>query len=159
MRCDSGGFSAIFRVPGEESRRFTQYVQMMDIAPTVAGLTGVQASQYWQGTSHTSAIRAGVDTSSVVYTEYGHSKAVIDKGGLKLILGEQESPLLFDLNVDPGETKNLANERSADLGRLKAVLNRNFNMSMEAASQFEAAAPVAVDDAHMDEMKALGYVE
>jgi choline-sulfatase len=149
----------IFRVPGVPAQRLTQYVQMMDIGPTLAGLTRITASENWHGKDQAPAIQTGANTSQIVYSEYAHSKIVIDPSGLKLILGEKESPLLFDLNVDPLETKNLANERTGDLARLKAAVNRTFNQTMEDASKFSVAAPVAVDDAHMDEMKALGYVE
>jgi arylsulfatase A-like enzyme len=149
----------IFRVPGIQAQRLSQYAQMMDIAPTLATLTGVQPSEHWHGMDQAAAIRTGANTKQIVYTEYGHVKAVIDPSGLKYILGEKESPLLFDLKVDPGETKNLASERTGDAARLRTALNRTFNSSMEDSAKFEAAAPVTVDDAHMDEMKALGYVE
>jgi arylsulfatase A-like enzyme len=149
----------IFKVPGVKAQRLSQYVQMMDIGPTLASLTGVQASGQWQGKNQSPAILKGENTSQIVYSEYGHSKTVIDPSGLKLILGEKESPLLFDLTVDPLESKNLAGERSGDLARLQAAAKRTFNQSMEAAAQFSVAAPVSVDDAHMKEMKALGYIE
>ena len=149
----------IFYVPGVPAQRLTQYVQMMDIGPTLAGLTRMNASENWHGKDQSPAIQTGANTSQIVYSEYAHSKIVIDPSGLKLILGEKESPLLFDLRVDPLETKNLASERSGDLARLKAAVNRTFNQSMADADKFSIAAPVAIDDAHMDEMKALGYVE
>jgi arylsulfatase A-like enzyme len=149
----------IFKVPGVKAQRISQYVQMMDIGPTLTTLTGVKASTQWQGKDQAPAILKGENTSQVVYSEYAHTKMVIDPNGLKLILGEKESPLLFDLKVDPLESKNLAGERSGDLARLKAAVSRTFNQSMEAADQFSVAAPVAVDEAHVDEMKALGYIE
>jgi len=149
----------IFRVPGVKGQRLEQYAQMMDIAPTVTGLTGVSPSPAWHGMNQADAIRTGADSAQSVYTEYGHSKSLIDASGLKLILGEKISPLLFDLKADPGELKNLASSRPDDVKRLQGEIKRIFDMSMKEASNFSAAAPVTVDDATVDKMKAIGYVD
>jgi hypothetical protein len=70
--------------------------------------------------------------------------------------GRDRQALLYDLAADPGETRDLAAERPAELRRLLADLRR-FRAAGEAAAA--EARGVELDEKIEEELRALGYVE
>jgi arylsulfatase len=95
-------------------------VQLMDIAPTVLECAGVPVPERWEAKSLTPALVPGAEESirDVVYSELGrdhiqpYSEYLVMRRDqdwkIVYYLGE-EAGELYDLNADPGETKNLWN--------------------------------------------------
>jgi len=87
---------------------------------------------------------------------------LLREGDLKLVTSSKGDALLYDLAVDPEETRDLAAERPADLARMQARL-----AEVAAALELPALdAPLAVgedapelDDATRERLRALGYAE
>jgi len=87
---------------------------------------------------------------------------LLREGSLKLVALSTGEHLLYDLAADPGETRDLASERPADLARMVARLE-------EARAQLDLPAldaPIAageqapeLDEATKEQLKALGYAE
>lgn len=101
-------------------------------------------------------LRKGAPAPAPVYSEtslpataYGWSalRAVTD-AGLRYV--EAPRPELYDLAADPGETRNLAADRPADVARLKALV------AARSASPRTAPA-IVLDPAHAEALRSLGY--
>jgi hypothetical protein len=88
---------------------------------------------------------------------------VFRDGPLKLVETSKGERWLFDLAADPGETRDVASERPADLARVAARLEE---MSvaiglppLDTPLLAEGAAQPDVDEATRARLQALGYVE
>jgi arylsulfatase A-like enzyme len=109
-------------VPGNVARRISRRVSMVDVAPTVMELAGLAADPRARGQSLVPELFGSdlaerpilVDQPKNPY--YPLRRAFIDQGYKLIHTPSLESYLLFDLNHDPGETKDLA-ESNPDLMR------------------------------------------
>jgi hypothetical protein len=81
---------------------------------------------------------------------------------LKLVTSSKGDALLYDLAADPGETRDLAAERPADLARMQARLaevSAEIGLpAIDAPLATEGAAP-ELDAATRERLRELGYVE
>lgn len=149
---------AVWAGPGVPVGRLKHYTQAIDIAPTLADLTGVPKGRYWMGNSQADAMKTGKARTDVVYSEYVGMKMVIDAAGLKLITGDGPDKL-FDLTKDPGEKNNLAAARPADVTRLKALAEQRAAKGKELAAKFPLEAPKQLSTEEIEMLRALGYTE
>ena len=82
-------------------------------------------------------------------------------GSMKLIEASDGTDYLFDLEADPGETRDLASSDRAEVARLKGELNR-WRAAVAVpgidAPLADVAAP-AIDPAAQERLRQLGYVE
>ena len=80
---------------------------------------------------------------------------------MKLIEASDGTDYLFDLEADPGETRDLASSDRAEVARLKGELNR-WRAAVAVpgidAPLADVAAP-AIDPAAEERLRQLGYVE
>jgi arylsulfatase A-like enzyme len=113
----------VVTLPGSETRRVaTAAVSTADIPATVLALSGV-GSEGVQGTSLLGLARGEADKRPPLVLSGSNRAAVIDHP-LKLIVIERkkkERLLLFDLALDPKESKDLSESRPEDLTRLRAL--------------------------------------
>jgi arylsulfatase A-like enzyme/Tfp pilus assembly protein PilF len=148
--------------PELEGRVVPGPVGLVDVLPTVAGLTGLRLPAEVQGASLVPALlgRAG-PRARPVYSEtyyprfhYGWSelRAILD-GGRKLILAP--APELYDLEADPGEATNLAGERPDVVADMRAAANSLIRESSRGAID---SASAGVDAETREKLAALGYV-
>lgn len=138
-------------------------VRLVDIMPTALDLLGVQSQAAMDGRSlvplMTGAVREmGLESySEALYPlhHFGWSDLrSLREGRFKLIAAPR--PELYDLADDPGETKNLYDERRALGDRMYARLDE---MEAEwAKSDRGKPAPVDVDPDAKARLAALGYV-
>jgi len=87
---------------------------------------------------------------------------LIRDGDLKLVARSDGESLLYDLAVDPGETRDLAAERPEDLARMRALHARlESELSLPALAGERAVGEDApeMDDATRESLRALGYLE
>jgi arylsulfatase A-like enzyme len=172
----------IVRWPGHLAPRIEkQPVQILDLAPTLLALTGTeQAGAHFQGRSIASLLRAIPEGGREpgerpVYLYRRHysgaesaqgelADGIVAKGekfGLrlgdwKLIEGpEEESLELFDLAVDPGETRNRALTEPERLREMRAGLADWRRLYGDAG----ASEPRSIDDEDRARLEALGYAE
>lgn len=162
----------ILRWPGQISPGVVSPgpVMLTDISPTVLGLVGATAREGAQGQSIASILRGsgeveaerpihlyrrpyeGGEVVEGVYAE--GQKFGLRRGRWKLIEGAEEGTLeLFDLEADPGERINLAEQEPEVLARLRGEIQawrRAHTRSVD------AVLPSAEDRARLE---ALGYSE
>jgi len=149
----------IFRIPGVEPRVIEPWVQMIDIAPTVVDLVGVDAGPNWVGHSHAEPIRSNQPVPGrVVSSELARERTLITADGLKILLGHG-APRLYDLGADPGETENLAKKRPEDLNRLRKMLRRRFSEAKKLRNRFAPAEQAELSPDQVEALIALGYLE
>jgi len=127
----------VFDLPGRTvpGRAVATPVSHIDLAPTVLDLLGLPAERRHTGRSLAPALAGGVVPPTAVYSE-GRYAAAVRVGDLRLIVHSREDDIrprarvgrgggplplyeLFDLAVDPNETRNLALE---DDDRLEPML-------------------------------------
>ena len=85
-------------------------VDLLDLAPTIADLLGLQAPKEWQGRSLVPVIDDPQPPPTLVVSYLGDGSHAAILGNYKLILGPGrtvDSQRLYDLAADPGETRDL----------------------------------------------------
>jgi arylsulfatase A-like enzyme len=123
----------IFKLPGRAGgKRVADRVSSIDVMPTVLDLLDVRVpervSRQLRGRSLVPAMLGEPVSRDVFsetdYREYTYKRSVITPDGWKLIYTlETKSRELYDLNTDPGETKNLA---AADPSRADELQRKVF---------------------------------
>ncbi len=104
-------------VPGAQSRQVAEPTSNLDITPTLAALAGVSLEEVAPWTDGESLVPAmgGETRTSPVLMEYAAEGSeaplvAIREGQYKFIHCELDAPQLFDLDADPEELTNLAND-------------------------------------------------
>jgi arylsulfatase A-like enzyme len=109
-------------------------VHMVDLAPTLAGLAGMNVEGPLQGRDRSSelleAVQVGADNSTnahevFAYNErppYLYSLRVGDWKVIERVVEDQPAWSLFHLPSDPGEQRNRAQDAPDDFGRMRLAL-------------------------------------
>jgi choline-sulfatase len=109
----------IIRVPGRKAGECRAMVELLDIGPTIAELTGTVLG-YPQCGRSVASLPDGAVHRDVVFSEYDREVMVCD-GRWKMVVNAAGRPyLLFDLKNDPDEQLNLAG--AASVSRREAEL-------------------------------------
>jgi choline-sulfatase len=151
----------MMRWPGkiENSRRISDLVEMIDIFPTVLHLMGLPAPKGLQGIDLEPLLRRqlGAHGRDTVFSEYlENEEAMIRSTHYKLIVGtgrrlrqdgyQPRLPLplpgpyqrLYDLDHDPGETRDLGNDNDPRLARVKEdLIDQMYNRIMSTWGELE----------------------
>ena len=150
--------------PVAEGRQAT-VVRLIDVAPTILDFLGIKQPRFWEGQSLLPLVRGEEEGHRLAFggsLVYYQERKSIREGRHKYILtprtGEEE---LYDLEADPLETVNLAGREPDLAARLRATLERHLEEQRELAERFPSlvTAEDEVDDRHIEELKALGYVQ
>jgi len=136
--------------------------RLLDVAPTILSASGATKPEAWQGAD----LAAGIPDVRAAFAEEDHEGNIITavrKGSIKLIRAQPDNPRglpeveLFDVEGDPGEQRNLAAEREAEIADLdQEILAISTGASEEAVA---SAGDVDMDDATRERLRALGYIE
>jgi arylsulfatase A-like enzyme len=84
------------------------------------------------------------------------------EGSLKLVISSKGDALLYDLAADPGETRDLAAERAADVAHMQARLaaaSAEIGLPALEAPLGEGGGAPELDAATREQLRALGYTE
>ncbi len=156
-------------------RRIRTPVSQVDVASGLVDLLGIADPFPRQGRSWLPLLVSEPEEPWVCYAEESNTLVAdelgaVRRGRFKLIwsLNEGQTPRfrLFDLEKDPGEQRDLANERSdvvqamiTQRNRLREQMN-TLDSALEAAgfSPVGAGQPVELDAAALEELQALGYL-
>jgi len=115
-------------------------VQLLDVAPTLIGTAGVAAPEAWQGRN----LFSDAPVPTAFLQEENHEGNVlfsIRTDRWKLILANEGNPRglapveLYDMSVDPKETRNVAADNAEVVTRLSADLE---TMKRQASSRAES---------------------
>lgn len=125
-------------VPGEIGRRIDTPVSTLDLLPTLADLAGVPLQQAVSDIDGESLMPLlhGEGTRGPVPMEYaaeGSAAPLVSlrDGRFKIVVCDLDPPLLYDLQADPNETKNLATDPAhrGTLERLLADVRRRWDLT------------------------------
>lgn len=140
-----------------KDRRVRCPVSSVDLFPTLLSVLGVPAIP-----NDGRDLAAFVGPEPPACTErpllsaapaYGPESGAVRAGDLKLIWRDGAAPQLFDLATDPAERRDLAGARPDDVRRLARMLPK------VAAGRRPAGGPRALDEALLEELRSLGYLE
>lgn len=159
----------LIKPPGSrKGLRVDAPVGTIDVAPTVLELAGVSYdSADFQGRSL--ACRWAEEPCELSHTPHFATGLIGERqqravlfDGLKLI----DDPVwnraeLYDLALDPGETRDLAAERPDDVARGRALLDQHAAESAELRRRLGLGAgrQAGFDDAARDRLRSLGYIQ
>jgi len=110
-------------LPYAPPSRVSDSVSSLDIAPTVAGLVGIQPHPSWQGVDILAPDYSGRDRPifSVVQLTQWMESVTLDRWKYIYDLADMDR-FLFDLNTDPGERDNLLTQEPQRAAALHAML-------------------------------------
>ena len=165
-------YEAATRVPLIFSGPFEQFggvqrsevVSLIDVMPTILGMTGLEIPPAVQGESLIPLFRAGATAGSeerFVYSEtfyaryhYGWSELTAIRGErYKLIMSPD--PELYDLAEDPGETTNLVARERELYESLEATADA---LIAEMSSNGAGGEFMALDEETVAKLASLGYI-
>ncbi|MCF3936683.1 sulfatase-like hydrolase/transferase [Acuticoccus sp. M5D2P5] len=122
---ESAGIPLLMRLPGvlPAGERRGNVVNLVDLSQTMLDALGAPTLPNADGTSFWPLAKDGASpwadetfceycTDTVPYWTGGRAvrQRMVRAGRYKLVVFDEEAPLLFDLAADPGETRNLAEE-------------------------------------------------
>ncbi len=87
--------------------KVTTGVEVIDILPTVAEVTGQKADNEWQGESLVSLANNGTTYPQMNLASQFENKHAAALGGWKVVASGASKPKLFNIAQDPGEKQNL----------------------------------------------------
>jgi arylsulfatase A-like enzyme len=142
----------LLKIPGVEARTVTRPVQSLDIVPTLVDYLGIQTAAPFAGRSLRAEIE-GKGRQDFQFGLQGTLRSASD-GRFKLIedLAGGAPPKLFDLQADPGETRDvLAGQRRAYFGLRDALAGW--------LARSEGKGAVDASRAAQEKLRSLGYIE
>jgi arylsulfatase A-like enzyme len=145
----------LVRVPGVAPRTVPRPVESLDVVPTVLDYLGIDArGRSFEGTSLRALIEGAKAAApgEIQYGLQGSLRSASD-GRFKLIQDlEGDPPLLFDLQADPGETKNVLTSQRRAYAALHDALARWL-------ARTEGKGADAAARAAQEKLRSLGYIE
>jgi arylsulfatase A-like enzyme len=153
----------IVRFPGGQGAgvRVEGIAEQIDVVPTVLEAAGVPVPDWVEGSalSATPRRQEGHSTRGLLARDGRHVES-LELGGVKLIeyrdyahpRGYWPGTQLFDLERDPGESENLADERPVLVGYLRTLLRDQDKRGYRARQ-------VELDDGMKERLRALGYLD
>lgn len=168
----------IISIPGLQAKKkiIDSCVELMDIAPTILDAVGVNWKKYnqFQGKSLIPLIEGVNISSRVIYSGGNHSRSAVIEGAYKYCIYDKYTKEnrkkcfirpsndydyifreeLYNIKVDPNETKNVINEeKNIALGLKKRllVLQEIFPIKKDSKS-------IELDNKTIEQLKSLGYI-
>jgi len=157
----------LIRVPGGGHQRLDALVRTVDLMPTLLDLLGVDAAGRgadWEGASLLPLVRGAEATERAALAELRVSRTrridSIERGRWKLVLDQSQGGIaLFDVESDPGETRDRAAENPRVVAALERELSDRIAAAEEKARRFGGEQRVELSDQQRERLRRLGYVE
>jgi arylsulfatase A-like enzyme len=160
----------VIRLPGgARGKRAQGNAELMDLAPTLLELAGVDADPLMQGESLVEVLRswpAESDATVLAVDHMTHSTS-LHRGRLKYIHNPEQRNVvrptaseLYDLSRDAGEQANEASGRPEVAEEMKAIIESRRRASEKLRREIigrEPARPVELDEEERERLRALGY--
>jgi len=152
----------VLRAPGFAPLRVPELVRTVDVLPTLLELCGLAPPAGLEGRSLVPHMRGEATDERPALAELrlrdGHHFDAVVSGGWKLIVDvEDGEPQLYDLAGDPGEQRDLADERPEEVRRLRVLLEGLVSDS-RALAPAEGSSRVHLSPEDLEVLEDLGYV-
>jgi arylsulfatase A-like enzyme len=168
----------IIRDPGLRRRGFDvdELVELVDLYPTFLEMAGAEPPPHemegvslvpllegrdvpWDDVGYAETFRGNLDRVGLP-TDWAVHRS-IQLGRLKLIqrLREPEQLLLFDLDADPRELREIAAERPEEVRALKERLDAWAEAQGRKAWELRLSGKRRLDEETLEQLRSLGYVE
>jgi arylsulfatase A-like enzyme/Tfp pilus assembly protein PilF len=152
----------IIAAPGviSSGTTFPYLTRTVDLAPTLLDLAGIQNDWKGQGLSLKKSIEQMKDPGITSASESLYPKVNLGWSELRGVENNQfhfieaPRPELYDVVNDPGETKNLMNERSSVASNLRNELSQLY----QASSSAQESSQPEMDPETKERLASLGYV-
>jgi arylsulfatase A-like enzyme len=140
--------------------RLTEVASVLDLAPTILDLVGVEALPFAEGRSRgpsLTRVEASIPVDSKpIVTEYGLTTRIVQDAWVLIDRGAS-GVQLFDSKKDPREAHDVSGQHQEVVQRLRAEINRHRERPASAAAR--ASIEVEVDPETRRALRALGYAE
>jgi uncharacterized sulfatase len=160
----------VIRIPGQAgaARRSQEPVQLIDIAPTLAEILGVEPLDFWEGRSLWPLIEGGglglrgslsmrEEVDRPMKGRRGDRETALVLDGWKLIAHHETSRYsLFNLSVDPAEAHDLSSEQPVRLAALRKELEQRLAKLVRLPMR---AQEEQMSDETFLQMQVLGYID
>jgi arylsulfatase A-like enzyme len=149
----------IIRDPSKDRKRIvrTEYVTLLDVAPTIAAMVGIKPLPHFQGRN---LLRLQKKDQPIIFEETYRPEAFKDRFGLlsppwHLLLTAQNNKYeLYNLKSDPGEKANLYDGRNWPL----ELLPLRKELEDFARDILSGKQDIQIDDKTKEMLRALGYI-
>jgi arylsulfatase A-like enzyme len=163
----------LLRLPGgQPAGRDERVVELVDLVPTILHLVGIDSRGPFAGDvllDPSKTVAAATGGKAFTVGRPADSQLLWRRGDLKLIRDHRRPDRrrrdhaeheLYDLEDDPGETRDLAAERQPEVRSLELELEEHVRASRQRTQTggFEEEV-VELPDAEQERLRALGYVE
>jgi len=144
----------VIRVPGQPAATVDEIVELVDLAPTLLDAMDVPQPRAWNWDGQ--IMGSGDEAPGLAFCEQGTRQSVRDQR-YKLIVDRSTGvETLYDLAKDPGE--------SHDAGALEPAIRDGLSEQLHRWRALERAgampdAPLHLDEADLERLRALGYVD
>jgi arylsulfatase A-like enzyme len=124
MRWPSSGIPMIIAGPGVKNpgRTNDALIELTDLAATFLEYGGISTPDDWDSRSLTPILRGETEEHREFQVSMLNQRRMIADRQYKLILGEAEEPMLFDILADSWEDDNLSQKQPEQLDRMKKQL-------------------------------------
>lgn len=153
--------------PGVPANRDATPVELVDVAPTIAALVGLDSPATWQGRrlpapskGNAAEARPQFSYNRTARKAPGIEQRSVRVGRYKLIRYEHENEtMLFDVERDPAEQVNRASQNPGEAADLLSVIQAQEQRNSAHASRSAGEAEPFVDEATQEAIRALGYLK
>ena len=146
----------MIRVPGVSPDRIREIVGMQDLAPTLLDLAGIEKPAEFRGESIPlvdGRFQPGEDRTIFAETLRFADKRGIRTGRWKLIEDRENGAVsLYDLETDPGESRDAAADNPDVFRKMKGVLDCYYEVPRASIGEVELSEELKND------LKSLGYL-
>jgi len=155
----------LIKLPGSQNAgvRIHEVVEIVDILPTILDYIGIEPPGYLRGESLLKLIRGHSEyhkNESFCQDTINKSRYSIRTNRMRLIADlDGNRTELYDIEDDPDEKHDLAQERPDVASRLEERLRRMVRMNKERGERLETSPQSVLSNEEKDRLKKLGYVD
>ena len=159
----------IFSGPNIMPQRISYPVSAIDLTPTLADLVGVSPAAAWRGASLEPRLRGQLFDAAYqpIFAQatsnkaWPHPQQMVVLGSYKLVRGsgaEADGVVLYDLEGDPRETKDIAEAEPARTAAMKGLILAWLDSFESSFAADDSGVDDGVKDTVLEGLRGMGYL-